>query len=214
MITLSFNTLSDNEHIDRIFIVADESWQDIILEDAVSSCPGMSKFAGFVPPGTNRQTSILNGLNAVDTYLSENINSHVDNNPGDTVIVHDAARPFLSSELLDRCYEALSGHEGVMPVLPMKDTVYLCPGGKSISGLLNRQEVFAGQAPELFLFRPYYEANLRLLPDEILKINGASEPAVMAGMDIAVTEGDELNFKVTTDADLKRFFERLKEEEH
>ena len=208
MITLSLNTLIDNKNIDLIFIVADESWRDVIRKDAESSGSDMSKFAGFVSPGTNRQTSVLNGLNAINQYLDEKIDSDVNSNERDSVMVHDAARPFLSSKLIDRCYETLSGHDGVMPVLPMKDTVYLCSEGsqgRSISGLLDRQKVFAGQAPELFLFEPYYEANRRLLPDEILKINGASEPAVMAGMDIAVTEGDELNFKVTTDADLERF---------
>ncbi|MBQ8956634.1 MAG: 2-C-methyl-D-erythritol 4-phosphate cytidylyltransferase, partial [Lachnospiraceae bacterium] len=103
------------------------------------------------------------------------------------------------------CYKALSGHDGVMPVLPMKDTVYLSDDKKSVSELLDRSRVFAGQAPELFYFKPYYEANMKLMPDKILEINGASEPAVMAGMDIVMIPGDERNFKVTTDADMERF---------
>ena len=40
------------------------------------------------------------------------------------VLIHDAARPFLTGELIQKCIEALSGHDGVLPVLPMKDTVY------------------------------------------------------------------------------------------
>jgi 2-C-methyl-D-erythritol 4-phosphate cytidylyltransferase len=50
----------------------------------------------------------------------------------------------------------------------------------------------------------YIEANRRLLPNDILKINGSTEPAVMAGMDIAMIPGDEGNFKITTKADLER----------
>lgn len=53
----------------------------------------------------------------------------------------------------------------------------------------------------------YYEANRRLLPDDIFKINGSTEPAVMAGMDIVMIPGDESNFKITTAADLVRFRE-------
>lgn len=97
-----------------------------------------------------------------------------------------------------------------MPVLPMKDTVYLGDGAK-ITGLLERSHVYAGQAPESFVFEKYCEANKRLFPEQIWKINGSAEPAVMAGMDIALIQGDENNFKITTDEDLKRF-RRLKEE--
>ncbi|MCR4656316.1 MAG: 2-C-methyl-D-erythritol 4-phosphate cytidylyltransferase, partial [Lachnospiraceae bacterium] len=44
-----------------------------------------------------------------------------------------------------------------------------------------------------------------LLPDKILSIKGSSEPAVMAGMDIAIIKGDENNFKITTDNDLTKY---------
>ena len=68
-----------------------------------------------------------------------------------------------------------------------------------------RSRIFAGQAPELFDIEKYYAANVRLLPDKIMSINGSTEPAVMAGMDIAMVTGDENNFKITTMADLERF---------
>ena len=48
-------------------------------------------------------------------------------------------------------------------------------------------------------------ANRRLMPDEILKINGSTEPAILAGMKIKMIEGEETNFKITTQEDLKRF---------
>lgn len=87
----------------------------------------------------------------------------------------------------------------------MKDTVYYSKDGRQITSLLDRQAVFAGQAPELFRLGTYYQANERLLPEEILRINGSTEPAVLAGMQIAMVPGDERNFKITTPADLERF---------
>ena len=70
------------------------------------------------------------------------------------------------------------------------------------------EKIFAGQAPELFLFGKYYRANQSLLPnDEILRINGSTEPAISAGMDVVMIPGDETNFKITTGADLRRFRE-------
>ena len=69
------------------------------------------------------------------------------------------------------------------------------------------EQIFAGQAPEAFRFGKYLRANEALLPDKIFTINGSSEPAVMAGMRIALIEGEESNFKITTKADLERFCE-------
>ena len=125
----------------------------------------------------------------------------------DTVFIHDAARPYLAQPLIDACYAALSGHDGVLPVLPMKDTVYESSDGHTIDRLLDRSQIFAGQAPELFLLEPYVAANEALLPDRILAINGSTEPAILAGMDVVMIPGDERNSKVTTNADLEKFRE-------
>ena len=127
----------------------------------------------------------------------------------DYVLIHDAARPLLSASLITACLEAAAAHEGALPVLPMKDTVYVSEDGARITSLLERSRIFAGQAPEAFLFGKYLEANRALLPERILKINGSTEPAVMAGMDIAMIPGDEGNFKITTKGDLERFREML-----
>ena len=127
-------------------------------------------------------------------------------------MIHDAARPLLSQKLIADCAEAIEGHDGVLPVLPMKDTVYYSKDGRQITSLLDRQAVFAGQAPELFRLGTYYQANERLLPEEILRINGSTEPAVLAGMQIAMVPGDERNFKITTLADLERFRQIMENE--
>ena len=71
--------------------------------------------------------------------------------------------------------------------------------------------MYAGQAPETFRLGTYLEANCALLPDEILRINGSTEPAVLAGLDIVMIPGEEQNYKITTEADLRRFEQDLKE---
>ncbi len=123
----------------------------------------------------------------------------------DKVIIHDAARPCVSDELIDGCITKLDEYEGVIPVLPIKDTVYLSEDGKSIASLIPREKLIAGQAPEAFRLGVYLKANERVLPDEIFKINGSTEPAVMASMKVGTIPGDENNFKITTKNDLERF---------
>ena len=174
----------------------------------------IDKLVVFADPGKNRQLSILSGMEKALELLPEGARLSVaekDERKGDgdrkqnTVFIHDAARPLLKEALIDDCYKALPGHDGVMPVLPMKDTVYLSGNGRSVEQLLPRDRVFAGQAPELFLLEPYYSATKKLLPDEIMKIVGSTQVAIGAGMDIAMIPGDEGNFKITTMPDLERF---------
>jgi len=210
MATYAIKPLLESKHIDDVYVVASDEWAKEIFNDAKAMGLNVKKIKGFAMPGVNRQASILSGMKEILRGISkkEDIEKV---SVKDTVLIHDAARPFLDFQLVKDCYSAIGGHDGVMPVIPMKDTVYYSENGKTVSKLLDRQKVFAGQAPELFNYRKYYEANVILLPDKIFSINGATEPAIIAGMDIAMIPGNEKNFKVTTPSDMDRFI-RLKED--
>lgn len=198
IISYCIERLSVHENIDAIQIVADIKWQKPLQKWLKSADPS-KKFRGFSAPGQNRQLSILHGLEDILHFA----------HASDYVFIHDAARPLLSEKQITDCLCAAPGHDGILPVLPMKDTVYSSKDGHTVSSLLNRNEIYAGQAPEVFRLGSYYEANRRLLPNQILQINGSTEPAIMAGLDIAMIPGDEGNFKITTAADLERFRETL-----
>ncbi len=188
-------TLSKHEDVGAIQIVADIAWHALIL-DWMKTVDKKKKIHGFSIPGSNRQLSILHGLEDIRSYAKD----------CDYVLVHDAARPLLSPGQITDCLEKVKGHDGLMPVLPMKDTVYTSvDGGKHVAELLDRSTIYAGQAPEVFRIGRYYDANLKLLPDRIRAINGSTEPAVLDGMDIVMIPGDEGNFKITTQEDLERF---------
>lgn len=194
VISYCIQTLAAHSQIDALLIAAAPAWHDLIRN--YLNFPGCEKkFKGFSPPGETRQLSIFRGLECIRTFAGEN----------DYVFIHDAARPLLSASQVTACLEGARGHEGSMPVLPMKDTVYYSSDGKAVEKLLDRTAIYAGQAPEVFLIGRYYEANKRLLPEQIWKINGSTEPAVLAGMDIAMIPGDEGNFKITTKGDIERF---------
>lgn len=205
VITYCLKTLHAHEAVDAIWVVAEKEWQGKILSWLkMYGLEGSIK--GFSHPGENRQLSILNGLEDIAEFAGEE----------DCVMIHDAARPCLSAQMITDCFAGIVGHDGVLPVLPMKDTVYLSEDGKMVSSLLDRKQIFAGQAPEVFVFGKYLEANRRLLDmvedagngvnqAAILAVNGSTEPAIMAGMNIAMISGDEKNFKITTKEDLEHF---------
>ena len=196
MITYVLETVYKHDEIDAVWIVADDKWHDVIKEEQKGFA---AKFKGFSKPGSNRQLSILNGLRDMVHYSS----------PNDIVMVHDAVRPFLNAKQISKCFSAIEGHDGVVPVLPIADTIYYSQDGKKISGLIKRSQVFAGQAPEFFKFEKYLEANMALLPDKILTVTGSTEVAILAGLDVIMIPGDENNFKITTPKDLIEFHKIL-----
>lgn len=211
IITYSLKVLMEHSWIDGIVIVAEEEWRELIQSDLAavlhitkhSQQDGQNteNRVGFAIPGVTRQFSILNALNYIKyEWNMETVTTNI--------LIHDAARPNLSSDMISQCINALKEHEGVMPVLPMKDTIYESRDSRTVSNLLDRSRLFAGQAPEGFHFNLYYEANQKLLPNRLHLINGATEPAILAGMDVAIIPGDENNYKITTKADLERFMKR------
>lgn len=208
LISFCLKAFSEHKDVSGIWIVADITWQDKILEEA-NRLGIRNAILGFSVPGENRQLSIYSGLTGIKWYVDKCTSEKGDFEKDISVIIHDAARPNLTPEFLDRCLDALRGYDGVMPVLPMKDTVYFSESGDRVDGLLDRSKIYAGQAPEIYLLDKYIEANEKLLPNDILKINGSTEPAVKAGLNVAIIPGDENNYKITTRKDMERFISGL-----
>ncbi|MCM1468523.1 MAG: 2-C-methyl-D-erythritol 4-phosphate cytidylyltransferase [Alistipes sp.] len=210
ILSYSIETLSKSGKIDMMWIVAAPEWRGTIKEE-LEIYDRNHKCEGFSLPGENRQLSVFNGISDIKKWIDGRGASGAD--PArDIVLIHDGARPMLSEKDVGGYVEAIAGHDGVLPVLAMKDTIYYGKNGKLC--LLDRSGIFAGQAPELFVLDKYIKANKRLIRFEgetiaddslIFKINGSTEPAVMAGMDIVTVPGNERNFKITTKEDLERF---------
>lgn len=191
IITHCLQVFGAHPKINAIHIVAHEQWREKIfkqMSDAV-----IRKFGGFSNPGANRQRSIFQGLNDMASYARKS----------DIVIVHDAVRPMVSPAQISACLKACREHDGAVPVLSVRDTVYFGEDGV-IRSFLDQEKIYTSQAPEAFRLGKYYKANARLMPNRIDEINDAAEPAIMAGMDIAMIPGDEANFKFTTRVDWER----------
>ncbi len=200
IVTYTLQKLCDHELIDAVQVVAERGWWEPVLNEM----PGVAKIRGFSLPGENRQLSILNGLRDICKYAVDS----------DTVLVHDAVRPFISDDMIGDTIEAAKEHDGAVPVLPLKDTVYYSEDGKSLSNTLQRSKILAGQAPEAFNLGRYLAANEALTKDVMMTLSGSTEPALMAGLDIVTVRGDEKNFKITTNEDMDRFVRILEERDN
>ncbi|MDR0992247.1 MAG: 2-C-methyl-D-erythritol 4-phosphate cytidylyltransferase [Ruminococcus sp.] len=177
--------------IDVICVVTFPEKQNQISEFAA----GFSEKLLFSVPGKSRQHSVLSGLEAIEEnfVISET----------DCVIVHDAARPFVFSEDFYGCINAAKGFDGATPALSPSDTIYISENGKTITEILDRDKLFAGQTPECYNFHKYIAAFRSLTDEQILKIRGGSELAFLFGMNIRLYPGNPKNLKITSDRDLE-----------
>jgi len=199
LIEYSLNAVAHCDAIDYFCVVAASLWRDKIERSMSSICKG--KFIGFANPGEKRQLSIVSGLHLIKDYFGKNGLS------ADKVLIHDAARPNVSAYMMEEYINAMKDHDGVIPVIPMKDTVCISNDGKSVSGLLDRKKVYVGQAPEVYDFNKYFKANESLFPEVIKSVKGSSEPAALAGMDIIMAEGSKKNYKIITKDDIDKFIQ-------
>lgn len=189
------------QDVDKIVVVANEQWKADILSWADKF--GISKLCAIAEPGETRQESVFSGLLACEAYQET---------PEDMVLIHDAARPLVTTEQITACTAAGKTCDGCVPVIPMKDTVYYSVDGKSVTSLTDRSTLFCGQSPEAFNLQKYLQLNKEIPTEQLKLIRGCCELAHQNGFDLCMVPGDEMNFKLTTQADLERLRSILAEQ--
>lgn len=144
----------------------------------------------LLPPclgGPTRQASVLAGLEVLPA------------SPGDRVLIHDAARPFLSAALIDRLIAALERERAVIPALPLTDTIKRAEAGR-VSETLDRTTLFAAQTPQAFDYKAILNAHRACKGASSYPDDAAVAEA--AGIPIAIIPGDPHNRKITFPEDL------------
>lgn len=142
-----------------------------------------------IPGGASRQESVRVALEAVPLSC-------------DRVIVHDAARPFLTPGLLWRVCDALeSDSEGIVPAIAVTDTIKLVNCGGQVESTLPRERLRAVQTPQVFLADVLRNAHKLALQDGITATDDASL-LEMTGHSVRIVTGDADNVKITNPEDL------------
>lgn len=137
----------------------------------------------FVTGGAERSDSVRAGLLAIAAQGGS-----------DRVFIHDAARPHLSSAVLDRLNDALDHRPGAVPVLPVVDSLARGEGGL-MQAAVDRAALWRIQTPQAFHFEAILSAHLAW-PEGALATDD-SQIARAAGLDVALVEGDEALKKIT-----------------
>jgi 2-C-methyl-D-erythritol 4-phosphate cytidylyltransferase len=123
----------------------------------------------------------------------------------DVVLVHDAARPLLTAELVRTCVAALDedggGWDAAIAAAPVTDTIKRAPGAVEVTETLTRSELWAVQTPQVFR-RPALEAALARPDDELAAATDDAMLVERGGGRVRVVPAPRENLKVTTPVDL------------
>lgn len=142
------------------------------------------------PGGESRQDSVRLGLLSLESL------------DPDRVLIHDAARPLIGNDLIDRVLHALDSAPGAIPALAVNDTLKRDGGGdRIIIETVDREGLWRAQTPQGFHFDKILEAH-RAVQGRSLTDDAAVAEA--AGLAVSLVDGDESNLKVTSDGDLSR----------
>jgi len=136
--------------------------------------------------GATRAASVHAGLKAVNADI-------------DRVLIHDAARPWVSDALIDRVLEALNSASGAAPAITVTDTLWFGSEGM-VQTVQDRENLYRAQTPQGFLLAPLLAAHAASAGRETDDVAIARA----AGLDVAIVPGDENNLKITTPEDFAR----------
>src|SRR5688500_11700145 len=182
----SVGALAASDRIDEIIVALPEEHLK-----AAKAWPASSKPMLFVAGGARRQDSVANAFGKSSRHA-------------DVIVIHDAARPFVTAGVIARTVDAAQAHGAAIAAIPVRDTVKQThdpgrDGSRPIRTTLPRDTIFLAQTPQAFrrdvLARAIQEGRSSEATDEAMLVE-------RLGLPVHVVEGDVRNIKITTADDL------------
>lgn len=182
VLALAVEAFLTHPQIDAVKVVISKEHEEFYYED--SRLRGNDKLLPFCYGGKERQDSVRLGLESVEKT------------PPVNVLIHDAARPYISHAVITNVLEGLKSHDAVVPVIGIKDSVRI--DGASVG----RDKIKIIQTPQGFNYKKILLAHQHHTT-HWEKHTDDAQTAESAGMEIFFVEGDDMNKKITTNSDLR-----------
>lgn len=200
VIEYSLDTFDSHPAIDEVAVVVHPDWRAKMEEIAASG--RWKKLKKIIDGGSERYMS---SINAIMTFIDR---------PDDTnLMLHDAARPLVSVEIIDRVAAELQHSPAVGVAIPSTDTIWeVHPDisethiGRFVARTPERRLMWQAQTPQAFrlpLIRDAYQCALQD-PQFAATDDCSVVRRYQPGTKISVVEGDIINFKLTTPTDMSR----------
>ncbi len=180
--------LWNHEFVDAIYLASDDPDVMAVARDLP---PDAARDVHICPGGTTRAHSVQSALRHVpDRYT--------------WIAVHDAARPLVSQELIDRTVAAAMKHGAAAPAMPVASTIKRAVGPlpAKVERTVRRDQLWAMQTPQVMRRLALLDAFNRC-PIPLEEVTDDVQLLELAGQDVWLVPGDERNLKITTPLDLK-----------
>ena len=187
MVARAIGAFASHPKVDEILVVIHADDADLYAD---ATRPFAEQLLGAVTGGATRQDSVRAGLEALAGGA-----------PG-SVLIHDAARPFVDQGIITRVIQSLDAHDGALPCLPVTDTLKRASEGR-VTGTIDRDELWRAQTPQGFRFDAILAAHRAAAREAGRDFTDDAGVAEWFGLDVAVVEGSEQNRKITTTEDLR-----------
>ncbi len=178
---LAFERTSE---VDQIVLVVRK--EQLLASKAVVRMFGISKVAQIVSGGARRQESVQAGLAACDADTR-------------TVVIHDAARPCVTSEMIAEVVKAVKRGGAATIGRPVVDTLKRCAKGTTVTETVSREHLWSVQTPQAFDVRTLRDAYAKLPPKT--EVTDDCQAVEMAGGSVKIVESFKPNVKVTVPED-------------
>ena len=201
------DAFEQSPHIDEVCIVMHPNY--IAYAEQMLLANAWQKVHHIIPGGKERWESSVNAIRRLgDKAIRREANGEEVN-----LLLHDAARPFVSQEIISRVCEALEQHKAVTVAIPSTDTVYEMVDGK-VARIPQRSTIMRAQTPQAFRLELIAEAYAKALGVDNLNAEVCavcSLPATddcgivhkhMPEVPIYIVEGEEQNKKITFKEDI------------
>ncbi|MGH8810168.1 MAG: 2-C-methyl-D-erythritol 4-phosphate cytidylyltransferase [Noviherbaspirillum sp.] len=181
------DTFASAPSIAHTYVVV--SPEDGYIEDALAGAKHLADRVTILPlGGSTRHQSVLNGLLAMEEQVAD----------GDWVLVHDAARPGLTTALIERLQTALQDDAvGGLLALPVVDTLKRGDAESRVQATVPRDRLWAAQTPQMFRY-----ALLRRALERTVDVTDEASAVEALGLQPKLVEGSPRNFKVTLPHDV------------
>jgi 2-C-methyl-D-erythritol 4-phosphate cytidylyltransferase len=198
------SAFEQSPYIDEVCIVMHPNY--IAHAEQMLLANAWQKVRHIIPGGKERWESSVNAIRAFTPYT-------LHPTPITNLLLHDAARPFVSQEIIARVCEALGEHEAVTVAIPSTDTVYEMVDGK-VARIPQRSTIMRAQTPQAFRLELIAEAYAKALGVDSISAEACAEahlPATddcgivhehMPQVPIYIVEGEEQNKKITFKEDI------------
>lgn len=183
----SLRVLEAAGSVAEVILATAEADRDYCLREIVTR-HGFTKVKKIVVGGERRQDSVRHALEAVDPSAR-------------LVLVHDAVRPFLTRDMVDRVIEAAAEHGAAVVAIPMRDTVKEAGSNGLIHRTVDRHGLWMAQTPQAFRLDILEEAHSKAFLEGV---HGTDDAQLVErlGHPVVVVEGSWENIKITRPEDL------------